>query len=167
MESYHGCRRSEFAFPNGPRGKGGEVRGIQEQKRDGRECEPKVTRLINRALSSYFNQQEDIQARLSAMQKLGAGRPNAKEEEILKSELSLAHRRNDMVAVKALQAQLIDMQNVRKAQEDGDVSVDVMADMLAKVNERSRRTVQESHKRAFKVETERKRLALGDFKGKM
>jgi hypothetical protein len=126
-----------------------------------------VTRLINRALSSYFNQQEDIQARLSAMQKLGAGRPNEKEEEILKSELSLAHRRNDMVAVKALQAQLIDMQNVRKAQEDGDVSVDVMADMLAKVNERSRRTVQESHKRAFKVETERKRLALGDFKGKM
>jgi len=101
------------------------------------------------------------------MQKLGAGRPNAKEEEILKSELSLAHRRNDMVAVKALQAQLIDMQNVRKAQEDGNVSVDVMADMLAKVNERSRRTVVESHKRAFKVETERKRLALGDFKGKM
>jgi hypothetical protein len=111
--------------------------------------------------------QEDIQARLSAMQKLGAGRPNSKEEEILKSELSLAHRRNDMVAFKALQAQLTDMQSVRKAQEDGEVSVDVMADILAKVNERSRKTVQESHKRAFKVETERKRLALGDFNRKM
>jgi hypothetical protein len=101
------------------------------------------------------------------MQKLGAGPTDTKQEEILKSELSLAQRRNDSVAVQALQAQLIDMQGVRKAQDEGKVSVDTMADMLAKVNERSKRTVQESHKRAFKVETERKRLALGDFKSRL
>jgi hypothetical protein len=100
------------------------------------------------------------------MQKMGAGPANNREEEILKSELSLAQRRHDTEAAIALQAQLVDLQSVRLAQEQGNVSNDATVEMLAKVNERSKRIVQDAHKRAFKIETERKRLALGDFKSR-
>jgi hypothetical protein len=102
------------------------------------------------------------------MQKMGAAASGDKmQEQILLSELGLAQRRNDLDAIQALQAQVSQLQELKVAQEAGNVSKDAMADMLAKVNERSKRVVAESHRRAFKAETEKKRLALENVKSRM
>lgn len=101
------------------------------------------------------------------MQKMGAGPTDKMQEQRLLAELGLAERRNDLAAIRDLQAQVAEIQAVNAAHDQGNVSQSAMAQMLARVNERSKKTVQESHKRAFKAETERKRMMLGDFKSRM